>query len=260
MEQVLKNLVGFVGELAQRSGGHIQEEAGCMLYAAAPSGPALWNGVLRFRGAAGADEILAAARAFFDPLSRGFTLHCLEPFHSDLVEQLSACGREPSVDTPQMILDSPVKPPELRPGHRIMTVENEAGRADFLSVIGAAFETLGVERSVWSQAYPDVASLSDDAIITFVVYREDQPAATGMCYLHAGVALLFNIGTHPDHRRQGLGEIVTRAATQEGFRRGASLASLQATSMGEGLYARIGYREVSRYYWYVYPPGGEDKT
>ena len=258
MEKVLKNLAGVLGEIAQRSGGHFQEEAGCMLYAAAPSGPVLWNGVLRVRGSADANEILSIARAFFNPLSRGFTLHCLEPFHTDLVEQLSARGHEANATMPQMVLDAPVEPPELQPGCRIEKVENEAGRAHFLSVIGAAFETMGVEPSVWHEVYPDVSSLSDESVVTLVVYQGDQPAATGMCYLHSDVALLFNIGTHPDHRRRGLGNIVTRALTQEGFRRGAGLASLQSTSMGEELYKQVGYRELSRYSWYVYSPNGED--
>ena len=48
-------------------------------------------------------------------------------------------------------------------------------------------------------------------------------------------------------RGRGLGDTVTRAITNEAFRRGADLVTLEASSFGEHTYARMGYRELYRY-------------
>ena len=48
-------------------------------------------------------------------------------------------------------------------------------------------------------------------------------------------------------RGRGLGDTVTRAVTNEAFRRGADLVSLEASPFGEHTYARMGYREIYRY-------------
>jgi ribosomal protein S18 acetylase RimI-like enzyme len=48
-------------------------------------------------------------------------------------------------------------------------------------------------------------------------------------------------------RGRGLGDVVTRAVTNEAFARGASLVTLEASQFGEHTYARMGYREVYRY-------------
>ena len=48
-------------------------------------------------------------------------------------------------------------------------------------------------------------------------------------------------------RGRGLGDTVTRAVTNEAFRRGADLVTLEASPFGEHTYARMGYREIYRY-------------
>jgi len=48
-------------------------------------------------------------------------------------------------------------------------------------------------------------------------------------------------------RGRGLGDVVTRAVTNEAFARGAPLVTLEASEFGEHTYARMGYREVYRY-------------
>jgi ribosomal protein S18 acetylase RimI-like enzyme len=48
-------------------------------------------------------------------------------------------------------------------------------------------------------------------------------------------------------RGRGLGDTVTRAATNAAFARGATLVTLEASHFGEHTYARMGYRELYRY-------------
>ena len=48
-------------------------------------------------------------------------------------------------------------------------------------------------------------------------------------------------------RGKGLAAACTVAATNEALRRGAEVVSLQASSMGEDLYRRLGYEELYCY-------------
>ena len=55
------------------------------------------------------------------------------------------------------------------------------------------------------------------------------------------------VGTALESRGRGLAELVTRVATNIGFDCGAPYITLQATSMGEPVYRKLGYRELYRF-------------
>jgi len=254
IEMIHLSLAETMREIARRSDGAILERQGVLLYAAGPTDPALWNGVVRIEPRQRADAVLAMAEEFFSRLERGYTLQTFDQLDQDLDEALQGYGRKPNSDAPEMILETPVPAPPLPPGISIREVTDEKSWEDFLVTAGAAFKTLGVGPEVWRAAYPELRSVAAPHIATLVAYVNGAPAAVGMVYVNHSVAEVIHIGTHPDYRRQGLGELVTRAVTNEGFKRGARLASLQSTRMGESVYRRIGYREVGRYRWYVSPP------
>ena len=60
--------------------------------------------------------------------------------------------------------------------------------------------------------------------------------------------------TLPEARGRGLGEACTRLAGNRAFELGARCMILQASSHGEPTYLRMGYREITRYRWYVKGP------
>ena len=77
---------------------------------------------------------------------------------------------------------------------------------------------------------------------------------------HGGVLLfasattfpvLFNgvdrVGTVEAARGRGLGDLVTRAVTNRSLDEGAPACTLQASPMGEPIYARMGYEQIYRY-------------
>jgi ribosomal protein S18 acetylase RimI-like enzyme len=58
---------------------------------------------------------------------------------------------------------------------------------------------------------------------------------------------VFNVATMPAHRGRGHGAALTARVVRDGFARGASLAYLQSSTMGHGLYRRLGFRDVEEY-------------
>jgi N-acetylglutamate synthase len=62
---------------------------------------------------------------------------------------------------------------------------------------------------------------------------------------------VFNVATAEAFRRRGFGAAATRAVLREGLERGASVAILQSSPAGHGVYEALGFREVVRYRVFV---------
>jgi ribosomal protein S18 acetylase RimI-like enzyme len=75
--------------------------------------------------------------------------------------------------------------------------------------------------------------------------------ATSRVLLHQGVAMVHGVATVPEARRQGIGSALTVAALRHARDRGCRIAVLQASSMGQGPYRRIGFRAIAAYGRYV---------
>lgn len=91
-------------------------------------------------------------------------------------------------------------------------------------------------------------------VAAFVARLDGVPVAAAMTLVTHGVAGIYWVGTTPEARGRGLAEACTRLATNAGFDLGAQVAALQASVMGEPIYLRMGYREITRYPWYVLMP------
>jgi predicted GNAT family acetyltransferase len=61
------------------------------------------------------------------------------------------------------------------------------------------------------------------------------------------------VATAESARRSGLAARITAEVTNLGLERGARLVSLQASPMGESVYAALGYRELFRYRVHLAP-------
>jgi ribosomal protein S18 acetylase RimI-like enzyme len=85
------------------------------------------------------------------------------------------------------------------------------------------------------------------AFVCWVGYHDGLPIATAAAVVSNGVIGLYNIATAPEYRHRGCGEAVTRHAIEWGRREcNARQVVLQSTQLGERLYARMGFRPVTR--------------
>jgi ribosomal protein S18 acetylase RimI-like enzyme len=117
-------------------------------------------------------------------------------------------------------------------------------------------------RSEWSE-YLRIAGLPpgllagvDPAAFHVAVARLDGESVAARIALDLdGDCGIYNVGTMEHARRRGLGTAVTAVLVHDALERGCETASLRSTATAEGVYARVGFRDLGRILEYG-PPAG----
>jgi ribosomal protein S18 acetylase RimI-like enzyme len=120
--------------------------------------------------------------------------------------------------------------------------------------MGPAYATYGMPEDVLPAMLGNLETLRAPHIVAFVARVDGTPVAGAMTVVTHGVAGIYWVGTIPAARGRGLAELCTRAAGNAGFDLGGRIAALQASPMGEPVYKRMGYFEVTRYPYLVQIP------
>ncbi|MHB8105523.1 MAG: GNAT family N-acetyltransferase [Dehalococcoidales bacterium] len=87
----------------------------------------------------------------------------------------------------------------------------------------------------------------------FLGLLDGKPVSTSMYFLDEGVVGIYFVATMPEARNKGIGFAVTQRALQAGRALGYRVGILQASKMGQPVYARMGFKEVCRvqsYQWF----------
>lgn len=238
-------------ELARRAGGAVHDEDGLLLFAGNHPLPVLVNAAFRTGPARDPASVLARADAFFGARRRGYTVLCRAHADRDLAAAALAAGLTEQGNPPAMVLEARLPDVPAPAGVRLRPVESDADARAFGEVMGAAYGTYGMPAECGPALVGTLDVLRAPHVVAVVAEVEGAIAAGAMVIVTHGVAGVYWVGTHPDARKRGLAEICTRAAGNAGFDLGARVAALQASVMGEPVYRRMGYVEVTRYPSYV---------
>ncbi len=96
-------------------------------------------------------------------------------------------------------------------------------------------------------------NLSAERAHFYVARLDGEDAAMLMAFDHAGDCGIYMVGTQPVARRRGLATALSAYAIERARERGCTTASLQSTAMAEGVYARVGFRDLGRFHEYTHP-------
>ena len=212
--------------------------------------PIIANAAFRTDDAVAPAALLDQAEEYFGALGRGYSIKVRDSGMDDDLRAaceargLAAFG-EPA---PEMVCRAPLAVPALAGDVVLRRVEDEAGVADFCRINGEAYSTYGMPAEVMADLFDRPAVVLADPDTAMVVADVDgHPMATALVYVSDGVASLQWVGTRREARHLRLGAAVTGWTTNEAFARGATACTLQASPMGEPLYARLGYEYLYRY-------------
>ena len=242
------NFVEFCRELGRWSGdgGAVVERDGLMLWATASDFPVSLNGVVRLDPSTPADHVIAVADEWFGARGTGYTANAVAGADDDLRAAAEAAGLLMLRDSPQMVCDGPVAPPDAGPELELVWVDRPAQVAVFADLVDTAYQSLGAPAGAIRPSIVALDRVLDPHVETVLALLDGEPVACAQLLLSHGMGGVYYVGTLEAARGRGLGEVVTAAVTNRGFERGAAFVGLQASPMGEALYRRMGYRDLYR--------------
>jgi hypothetical protein len=248
------NLVESVREFARwQKGGELVEREGVLLVAGTTRFPVVSNAALRLDRQIPAERVLSIARDYFDERRRRYTIWVRPEIDDDVDALATASGFLEVSSTPWMVLEAPIPddgPPE---GLSIREAEDEAAIVHARDVNSEAFTALQMPASEVEAIYGVPSRALNPLCRTFVGYEREKPVATAMLLLTHGVAGVYWVGTVEAARGRGYAAAMMRTVSNAGFEGGAQLVTLQASIMGEPVYARLGYRAIGRQKWLLSP-------
>lgn len=234
-------------DFTRRAGGVVLDEGGVLCFAGGHPMPVLVNGVMRIDPRVPAEEVLGRARRFFAGHRRGFSVLARGPADADLDAAAAAAGMVAMGDPPGMVLRERLPDPEPPPGVAVRRVVTMADVAAFAHVQAEAYATYGMPLDVAPALFARLESAVAPHIVAFLALDGDTPVAGALTIVTHGVSGVYWVGTVPAARGRGLAALVTTLAGNAGFDLGARIGALQASVMGEPVYRRLGWAEVTRY-------------
>jgi ribosomal protein S18 acetylase RimI-like enzyme len=232
--------------------GETVEREGIVLYASGSDFPVLLNGAFRLDPATDADRVIDVAQAWFGERKRGWSLgvSSWRDADQDLVAAAVRRGLVPTADTPGMICERRLADGRRPQGVEVRALSSADDRAAYAALLDEAYTSLGMPAGVFSAATSPVADPAPH-VVTVGAFEHNTLVSAAQVVLNLGIAGVYGVGTAPQARGRGLAELVTRVVTNIGFDAGAAYVTLQATSMGEPVYRRLGYREIYRFVSYT---------
>lgn len=252
------NLAESIREMARcHRDARIAEQDDLLLVAACdpfPVGPG--NAVFPLGDAPDAARVIGAGDAFFGPQGRGYTVWTRDHLDAELQRGCEAAGLRALSDSPGMLLEAPVPDAKPVPGVSFAALDDVAAVRDFTAVSAGAYATIGMPEAAVHRLFEQPERLLRPHVLGVVAREAGRPLSTALAILSHGIAGVYWVGTVEAGRKRGLGDACTRIVSNAAFARGARAVVLQASRQGEPIYRRMGYREVTRYRWWVRFAGG----
>ena len=248
-ERAHQNLCDFTRFQARLdSGSEVLDEAGVVAVAGSVDFPTARIGIRSSRtlpAATWADTLTA----FLDKHGTTACAFARVGDDDDINDELLARNFHEWARSPEMICDHPLEAREPPDGVSVRLASSPEDVSAYADIAGKAFTHLSVPEAVTRDAVdnPDIM-LGSDCVIALAELG-GAPVAGALVVLLGSepVGYVGWVACLDAARGHGLGDVVTRAVTNEAFARGAPLVTLEASPFGESTYARMGYREIYRY-------------
>lgn len=186
---------------------------------------------------------LERARAWFAPRGLPWVACVRDDREGACAAALADAGFERVGDVPGMAL-APLR--DGAPPRDDLEIRAVRSPADLEAFQRTAFEGFGYP-SALGPLFLTETLRRRPGVELYLGLVDGTPAATSLLAATGHVAGIYYVATLEPHRRRGLGEALTWAAVRGGLQRGCRIASLQASRLGEPVYARMGFATVLRY-------------
>lgn len=257
-----RNLASYLRHLSvTATDGSHQDDGGVLCFAGGHPYPGTYtNGVIRTDDTTPAADALETARAYFQPLRRGYAVWVKTHHDADLAAAAAAAGmwqRPPLSGNPGIVWTGGRLGVPRLPGVEIRRAEDQAARAEYLDVVLEGYGIAGLPADLAERVIFSTRSLDDERVRAFVAYDEadrSRGLSVAMVYVEGDTAGIQWGATRLAARGRGLGKAVFRAAHDAAIGMGATCVAGQASQQGLPLWTSLGYRTVTHYQRFLAKP------
>lgn len=191
-------------------------------------------------------EAAAAIAEFYDANGGTGTAFARVGIDDDFTDALATHGFQEWAQTPEMVCDRALAPST---GVDVLFATTPEDVAAYARIAGEAFKHLAIPAEITRKTLDNPDAVLQPEVAVSLASVDGEPAAGAMVVLLGEEPLGYVawVSCTDAARGHGLGDVVTRAVTNEAFARGATMCTLEASQFGEHTYARMGYREIYRY-------------
>lgn len=230
----------------------VLEQAGLLLTRGADRFPGV-NFAMRLGHDAplGPRALLDRARAFFAERADGFAIRTRMHSDADLIAHCRALQLPCVGESAGLAIEAPLAEEALPPGVVVRSVTGIDRARAFADVCVRSYATIGLPTTTGQRMFTLAERLLAPHLHAVVAYMEGAPSAAAMVLMSHRIGGVYWVGTVPDARGRGLARHVTRAVGNWAFDHGAQAVVLQASTQGDPVYRALGYREFTRYPWFL---------
>jgi GNAT superfamily N-acetyltransferase len=230
---------------AEWGGGRVTDTDGLMLASGPHPKAYIVNAAFRVEPGLVGAGVLDRARAHYGELGFEFVVNATAHADEDISTAAASAGWHRILTLPAMVLRRRLTIGAVPPGAALRSADKDRDRASFGAIAAACFADSPEESEAYRRLFDSPALLGGTGVSAFIVSLGGEDAAIAMSVAVDDAATVGWVGTLEPFRRRGLGDFVTRAATNAAFDLGARLVTLQASPQGEPVYAAMGYETIS---------------
>lgn len=231
----------------------VLEDRGLLLTRGADRFPGVNFAMRTDSGVTSPAALVTRSQAFFRECADGFAIRTRAHCDDDLIAHCRQLELACVGDSPGLVLEGALTDEALPGDVRMTMVDDLATARDFARVSIRAYHTIGLPVATGEKMFERVERLLSPHLRGVVAYVDGAPAAAAMVLLSHRIAGVYWVGTAPEARGRGLARHVTRAVGNWAFEHGAEAVVLQASKQGDPVYRAMGYREFTRYPWFLCP-------
>ena len=203
-------------------------------------------------GVGDATRLLDDAREYFGKLGRGFGVYAPTHLGPELARACEANQWQKLSEAPGMVLRERLQPSAAGHGVELRFIHSDVEADQFVAIAAQAYESIGLPADVSRKLFSQRERWRTRPYLKGqLVYEHERPVAAALVLLSHGIAGIYWVGTLPDARGRGHATLLMRQLSNHAFDCGARCVVLQATPFGEPVYRKLGYREFTRYPWYL---------
>jgi GNAT superfamily N-acetyltransferase len=239
---------------AEWGGGGVTEEDGLM-FASGPHPKAyIVNAAFRIEPGLVGAEVLHRTRAHYEPRGFQYAVNATTHADADIDTAAAEAGWRKILTLPAMVVRRRLDEGTVPAGSALRRADPTDDRAAFGDIAAACFADGADEANAYRLLFDHAALLAGTGMSAFIASVDGEDAAIALSIVVDHAATVGWVGTIEPFRRRGLGDLVTRAATNAAFDLGAQLVTLQASPLGAPVYAAMGYETISSETIWAPPP------